>query len=168
MKNFRIVLVFGILLFSVAIFSDEIRLSNIAVPGGSGDVTRTGIVLGEDLTGFYEVLFSGIAPESSVPVLSREETNSSESGIGSYDRLMTLYSGKIYSSPEIIEPFVFENKTPEEFIQMKVNVFPDFLEQPFTLYLDLTIQASSHPKEDEISNDAGEYGAMITVTLIKI
>lgn len=167
MKDFRIVLVFGILLFSVAIFSDEIRLSNIAVPSGSGSVTRVGIVLGENLMDPCKVLFSGTSPGSSVPVLSREETNSSGSGIGSYDRLMTLYSGRIYS-PEITEPFVFENKTPEELVQMEVSVFPDILGQPFVLYLDLTIQASSHLKEDEISNDAGEHGAMITVTLIKI
>jgi len=113
------------------------------------------------------LLFSGTAPGSSVPVLSREETNSSGGGIGSFDRLLTLFSGRIYS-PGISEPFIFENKTPEELVQMEVTMFPDFLELPYTLFLDLTVQVSSHPKSADVSDDAGEYGAVITVTLTQL
>jgi len=167
MKIFRIILCAFILVFSVLGFGDEIKLTDITMPGGSGNATRIGLVLGKNLIGPHKLLFSGTAPGSSVPVLSREETNSSGNGIGSFDRLITLFSGKIYS-PGISEPFVFENKTPEELVQMEVTVFPDILEQPYTLYLDLTIQASSHPKNADVSDDAGEYRAEITVTLIKI
>lgn len=155
-----------ILLFPFLLFSDEIKLTNITVPGGSGNAIRIGMVLGENLIGPYRVVFSGKAPGSSVPVLSREETNSSRSGCGSYDKLLTLFSGKLYS-PGISEPFVFENKTPEELIHMEVTMSPYILEQPYTLYIDLTIQASSHPKDADVSDDAGTYAATLTVTFIK-
>jgi len=162
MKIRRIVLIFVILVFSALGFSNQITM-----PGGSGNIIRTGLVLGENLIGPCIVTFSGTAPGSSIPVLSREETNSSGSKIGSYDKLLSLFSGRIYS-PGISEPFVFENKTPEELDQMEVTMFPDFPLQHYTLFLDLTVQVTSHLKNADVSDDAGEYGAMITVTLTQL
>jgi len=158
----KLVLVFVILIFSVSGFSNQ-----ITKPGGSGNIIRTGLVLGENLIGPRKVVFSGIGPGIIVPALSKEETNSSGNGIGSFDRLLTLFSGKIYS-PGISEPFIFENKTPEELVKMEVTMFPDVLELPYTLFLDLTVQVSSHPKNADVSDDAGEYSTLITVTLIQL
>ncbi len=162
MKIFRIVLFLVILIFSVSGFSEE-----ITIPGGSKSIIRTGLVLGENLIGPRKVVFSGMGPGIVVPALSKEETNSSGNATGSFDRLLTLFSGKIYS-PGISEPFIFENKTPEEFVQMETIMFPDYLEQPYTLFLNLTVQVASHPKNADVSDDAGEYGAAITVTLTQL
>lgn len=167
MKGWRFMVGLLILLFPFLLFSDEIKLTNITVPGGSGNAIRIGMVLGENLIGPYKVTFSGIAPGSSVPILSREEINASGGSIGSFDELITLYSGRIYS-PARGEPFVFENKTPKELVHMETTMFPDILELPYTLYIDLTIQASSHPKDADVSDDAGTYTATLTISLHQI
>ena len=159
-KIFLILLVF---LFPSVVFSQqEIKLSDIEKPGETGIGEKQGIVLAENLLGSYRVVFSGNAPGDIVPVLSKEET-----GKNSFDKLLVLFSGKIYS-PEISEPFIFENKSPEELVQMEATMIPNVLEQSYTLYLDLIVVASSHLKNAEVSDDVGEYKATISVTVSKL
>ncbi|MBD3282128.1 MAG: hypothetical protein GF387_00775 [Candidatus Portnoybacteria bacterium] len=162
----KIFLVFFLSIFFALGFSDDVQLNNIQVPGGESNSKMVGILLGENIIGPCKVLFSGRAPGTNIPVLSREETVSS-GGTGSFDRLETLYSGKIYSE-DLSEPLMFENKTPEELIQMEIPIFPKFLQKPYNLFLDLEIHAKSDSKESDISDDAGTYLANLTTTIIKL
>jgi hypothetical protein len=158
---------FLVFLFPLAAFSqEEIKLSDINKPGDTGIVEKQGIVLAENLLGPYKVVFSGNAPGSAIPVLSKEETSNS-GGKSSFDKLAVLFSGRVYS-PNMAEPILFENKTPEELVLLEIPVFPTILEQPYTLYLDLKIQAVSKPIIDKLSDDAGKYSAVLNVSLIKI
>lgn len=168
MKFCKSIGIFLILLLPIISQAQDIRLSDIPKPGEIGNAFRIGIVLGENLLGPYKVVFSGNAPGDVIPTLSREETGLSGAGIGSFDKLATLYSGKIYSPTNMSEPFIFENKTPEQLIQMEIPIFPTILEQPYTLYLDITVQASTKPIIDKFSDDAGEYVATLTISLIKL
>ena len=168
MKVFMNILVFTVLIFSVTAHAQElVEINKINKPGQSGIGTTNNIVLSENVVGPCKVTFSGVAPGSSTPVLSREEKDVSGGGIGSYDKLATLFSGKIYS-PGVKEPFEFKDITPFEFIQMVVDVHPHSLEHPYNLYLDLEVRIISHSVGDKLSDDAGEYEAVITVTISKL
>ena len=63
---------------------------------------------------------------------------------------------------------MFENKTPEELVLIEIPIFPTILEQPFTLFMDLSIKASSKTIGTVLSDDAGEYRAILNVNLIKL
>lgn len=153
-----------ILIFCVTGFSQqEIKLSDINKPGENGVVEQLGIVLAENLFGPHKVVFSGNAPGGAIPTLSKEEQGKS----GSFDKLEVLFSGKIYS-PNMAEAILFENKTPEELVLMEISIFPTILEQPFTLFMDLSIKASSKPIGTVLSDDAGIYRAVLNVGLVKI
>jgi hypothetical protein len=159
--------IFLSLFFSRAAFSqEEIKLSNIQKPGDTGIAAKPGIVLAENFLGPCKVTFSGNSPGHSVPALSKEEAGPS-GGRGSFDKLAVLYSGRVYS-PNLAEPVLFENKTPEELALLEIPVFPTILEQPYTLLLDLTIRAASKPIPGALSDDAGVYAAYLNVILIKI
>ncbi len=152
-----------ILIFCMLGFSQqEIKLSDINKPGEDGVVKQT-FVLAENLFGPHKVVFSGNAPGGAIPTLSKEEQGKS----GSFDKLEVLFSGKIYSS-NMTEPIIFENKTPEELVLMEISIFPTILEQPFTLFMDLSIKASSKPIGAVLSDDAGTYSGVLIVRPIKL
>ncbi len=134
-------------------FSQDIILPSISVPGGTGNMVIKGALLDENLVGPSTIAFSGNS-------FQKQRTKKS-----TIDELSTLYSGRIYS-PGIIAPFVFENKTPEELYQIEVRVFPIMLEMPYSLYFDLTIQASSKSISSGDLDEAGQYNANITINLI--
>lgn len=168
MKVFTNILVFTVLIFSVTAHAQKlVEINKINKPGQSRVGTANNIVLGKNVIGPCKVTFSGIAPGSSVPILSRGEKDAYGGNIGSYDKLVTLFSGEI-RSPGVAVPFKFKNITPAEFIQMEVNVHPRSLEQPYNIYLDLKVQIISHSVGDKLSDDAGEYNAVITVTISKL
>ena len=161
--KWKIFLMFLVFLFpSVAFSQQEIKLSDINKPGETGIGEKLGIMLAENLIGPYEVMFSGNSPGNAVPVLSKQET-----GKSSFDKLAVLFSGKIYS-PNMAEPIMFENKTPEEIVLLKIPVYPTILEQPYMLFMDLSIKASSKSISAELSDDAGIYQAVLNVSLVKI
>lgn len=165
MKRIRL-LFFLVLLAPIISFPQNIILPNINVPGGISVGAVNGAILSENLIGPRKILFFG-----DQSVLQKEEAGKKSLGFGfgvpSIDMLATRYSGKIFS-PGIIEPFVFENKTPEELSVMEITVFPKILEQPYTLFIDLAVQTSSKPAQDNQSDDAGIYTAKINISLIKI
>ncbi|MGB8953393.1 MAG: hypothetical protein WCC06_12100 [Candidatus Aminicenantales bacterium] len=159
-------LICWVLVFCIAGFSQqEIKLSDINKPGENGIVEQQGIVLAENLLGPHKVVFSGNSPGSVIPVLSKEEQGTS--GVKNFDKLAVLFSGKIYS-PNMAEPILFENKTPEELVLLEIPVFPTILEQPYAVYLDLEIQARSKAVSEKLSDDNGIYQAVLNVSLIKI
>jgi hypothetical protein len=165
--NKYIFLVYWVLLFSIAGFSQqEIKLSDINKPGENGIAEKQGIMLAEYLFGPHKVVFSGYAPGSAVPVLSKEEQGKS-GGQGSFDKLAVLFSGKLYSQ-NMAEPIIFENKTPEELVLLEIQILPIILEQPYTLFMDLSIRASSNSIGKILSDDAGSYQAVLNVILINI
>lgn len=156
-----------ILIFCAMGFSQqEIKLSDINKPGENGFVEQRGIVLAENILGPHKVVFSGNAPGGAIPTLSKEEQGRS-GGKGVFDKLEVLFSGKIYSS-NMAEPILFENKTPEELVLMEIPIFPTILEQPFMLFMDLSIKASSKPLGAVLSDDAGAYTGTLNVSLIKL
>lgn len=165
MKRIRCLL-FLVLLAPIVCFSQNIILPNISVPGEISVSAINGAILSENLIGPRKILFTGDQTG-----LQKEEAGKKSVGFGfsapNIDRLATRYSGKIFS-PGIIEPFVFENKTPEELSLMEMMVFPKILEQPYTLFIDLVVQTSSKPVQDNQSDDAGIYTAKINITLVKI
>ena len=66
------------------------------------------------------------------------------------------------------EPIIFENKTADELVLIEFPIFPIYPEQPYALFMDLTIKASSKPINMTLSDDAGIYQAVLNVTLFKI
>jgi hypothetical protein len=163
----QIILVSLVLIFCVMGFSQqEIKLSDINKPGEGGISEQRGIVLAENLFGPHKVVFSGNAPGNAVPVLSKEKQGKS-GGKGVFDKLTVLFSGRIYSS-NMTEPVSFENKTPEELVLLELPIFPTILEQPFMLFMDLSIKANSKEIGTTLSDDAGIYRAVLNVGLIKL
>jgi hypothetical protein len=153
--------------FSGAAFAqEEIKLSNIQKPGDASVAAKPGIVLAENYLGPCKVTFSGNSPGHAVPALAREEAGPG-GGKGTFDKLVVLFSGRVYS-PNMAEPVIFENKTPEELALLEIPVFPTIPEQPYTLLLDLTIRAASKPIPSTLSDDAGVYAAFLNVILVKI
>ena len=142
----------------------EIKLSGIQKPGGSGFSDIRGIVLAENLLGPRKLVFSGNAPGSALPVISKEELGPS-GGKGSFDKLAVQFSGKIYS-PNMAEPVIFENKTPEELVRLEFPILPIALDQPYMLFIDLSINVISKPIGMTLSDDAGTYRAVLNVILI--
>jgi hypothetical protein len=156
-----------VFIFCVAGFSQqEIKLSDINKPGENGIAEKQGILLGENLFGPHKLVFSGNSPGTVLPVLSKEEQGKM-GGKGTFDKLAVLFSGKIYS-PNMTEPIMFENKMPEELVLLEIPIFPTILEQPYTLFMDLTIKASSKPIGMALVDDAGVYRAFLNVSLIRI
>jgi hypothetical protein len=162
-RGILIALVLGFCVLGFA--QQEIKLTDIAKPGAMGIAEQKGIVLAENTFGPCTVVFSGNAPGSALPVLSKEEQGK-WGGKGSFDKLTVLFSGKIYS-PNMAEPIVFENKTPEELTLLEIPVFPVILEQPYPLFMDLTVKALSKPVGPSLMDDAGSYRAVLNVTLIR-
>lgn len=152
------------LLVPLFCFSQNIVLQNIDAPGQTSIGEINGAILKENIMGPKKVTFSGDRM-----ILQKEEAHASSFGIITYtiDKLPTFYSGKIFS-PGIIEAFVFENKTPEELILLEITVYPNILEQPYSLFIDLIIRTSSKPISSEQSDDAGEYTAKLKINLSEI
>jgi hypothetical protein len=168
MKKRALVFVFCFSIFPIYLFPQEpIMLTAIKKPGDVTITERNGVVLAEKLLGVYKVVFSGNAPGNLAPILSRKKTGTSKEGGNSFDALTTRYSGRIYS-PNIEGPIIFENKTAQELMLLEFPIFPKILEQPFDLFLDLKIQTASNPINDKLSDDAGTYSAILTVTLVKL
>lgn len=150
-------------------YSQNIRSVDINILNNTNTGHINGVVLGENLIGPRKIVFSG----NEMTLERRERVNIiSEFGFSSSktDRLETMYSGKIFSEG-IIEPFVFENKTPEELIAMEVLVFPKFLEHPYTLFISILVSVpilQPSFNSDYHSYDAGEYRADLVVEIIGI
>ena len=99
----------------------------IEKPGESTVVGAGESLLSENLFGSYVLTFSGVNG-GNVPYLTREETNASGSGIGSFDKLETLYSGRLYSVDKQGEEQVFiefQDKTPEQLSVMEIEINPE-------------------------------------------
>lgn len=79
-------------------------------------------------------------------------------------KLNVLYSGRIFS-PGIIEDILFENKSSEELKILELQIYPKILEQPYSLYWDLTISIPPAKPFSGISNDAGEYLSNFSIQL---
>jgi len=160
------ILFFLVFLTPLFVFSQEIILPNINIPGEASTGVTKGIVLGENLFGPRKIIFSGDQGD-----FQKEKTGKKISEFGKQafrkNKLATLYSGRIFS-PGIIEPFVFVNKTSEELALIEVRVFPTLLDQPYTLFLDLSARTSSKSIQANQSDDAGMYTAKILINLIKI
>lgn len=149
--------------------SQDIVLKNISIPGATSMGIINGVVLGENLTGPIKVIFEKDPDKMVFQKTEERKSFRFREGSTNLDKLTTLYSGKIFS-PGILEPFIFENKTPEELSIMEVTVYPEHLEQPYTLFIDLKVQISSNPttKNQTDSDDAGTYNAKINIILFKI
>lgn len=160
----RKLLMFLVFLVPIFCLAQDIILPNISTPSGFSIGTMNGVMLGENLIGPRKILFSGSQ-------FQREEMGIKISGFGvrapNIDKLQTFFSGRIFS-PGIIEPFVFENRTPEELNMLEITVFPKILEQPYSLFMDLIIRTSSKPISAEQSDDTGKYETKILITLIEI
>ncbi len=160
----RKVLIFLIFCMPFISFSQDVVLQNIATPGGTSMSTINGAILGENLIGPRRVLFSG-------DYLQKEQSNKSSINFGiqvpNIDKLTTFYSGRIFS-PGIIEPFVFENLTPEQLVNLEITVFPVHLEQLYSLYVDLVISVTSKTISSKQLDEAGHYKARISISLLKI
>ena len=159
-KHFLLLVILTIPLFCFS--QGNIVINNINNPGEKTNGRVVGFVLGQAFLGPKKVRF--ITDQS---LLKRNEINSSGSSSSKFDILDTEFSGKIYS-PDIIGPFVFENKTLEEISNLDITVFPKIMEKPYTLYLDLTISASSKPIDSPISDDAGVYHGILTLSIKNI
>ncbi len=150
-------------------YSQDIILKNISIPGTISVGIINGAILAENLIGPRKVIFE--KDPNNMILQKTEDKKSFRFGEGSsnMDKLTTFYSGRIFS-PGILEPFIFENKTPEELSIIEVVVYPIHLEQPYTLFIDLKVQTSSKPvtKDQTDSNDAGIYSAKINISLIEI
>ena len=158
-----------VLIIPLVCYSQNIVSADINILNNNNTGLINGAILGENLIGPRKVIFSG-----NQMTLERRagENRISSFGFASSknDRLPTLYSGKIFSEG-IIEPFVFENKTPEELIAMEVLVFPKFLEHPYTLFINILVSVPiKEPSfnSDHHSYDAGEYKADLVVEIIGI
>jgi len=163
----KMILACGIFVMNISGFSQqEIILPDINTPGGNVIAERKGIILAENIFGPRKVIFSGLAPGSAVPVLSKEEQGRSN-GKRAFDKLEMSFSGKIYS-PNMLEPVIFENKKPEELVRLEFLIFPNILEQTYTLFMDLSIKANSSPIGTGLLDDAGIYRAVLNVSLIII
>jgi hypothetical protein len=158
-------LVILVLLTPLFCLSQEIVLSSIKVPGSTSVGVISGAVLDENLLGPRKIIFFSEQGD-----LQKRQAEKKSSGIGAEtsqsEKIPTLYSGRIFS-PGIIEPFVFKDKTKEELTILEVKVFPIRLEEPYTLYIDLTVQASSPPVKSNKSVDAGDYTANLSINLIQ-
>jgi hypothetical protein len=134
------------------------------VPGSTSVGVISGAVLGENLLGPRKIVFfSEQGNLQKRPVeknLSHVSSDTSQA-----EKIPTLYSGRIFS-PGITAPFVFKDKTQEELAILEAKVFPIKLEEPYTLYIDLTVQASSMPVKSNKSVDAGDYTANLSINLI--
>lgn len=150
-------------------YSQDVVLENISIPGTKSVGIINGAILAENLIGPRKVIFE--KDPNNMILQKAEEIKSFRFVEGSLnmDKLTTLYSGRIFS-PGILEPFIFENKTPEELSVIEVIVYPIHLEQPYTLFIDLKVQTSSKPviKDQNDSDDAGIYNAKINISLIEI
>jgi len=102
---------------------------SIKKPGETAIISMGDRIIRKDLVGSYELSFSGNqGPGSNVPYITREEINASGSGIGSFDKLDTHYSGKIYSVNKQGEEQVFiefQDKTPEQLSRMEIEISPN-------------------------------------------
>jgi hypothetical protein len=158
-----ILLSFLILFSSFLCFSQNIQLNPINYPGQESVSVTNGIILEKNIVGPKRILFLG----NQMCLERKEVKNGYKSGesVG-VDKLTTFYSGRIFS-PGIMEPFVFENKSAEELNSLEIVVFPKFLNKPYTLYLNLTIRASSKSILSKESDDAGIYHARILIDLVK-
>ena len=158
-----------VLIIPLACYSQNITSADINILNDSNTGLINGVMLGENLIGPRKIVFSG-----NQMTLKREDEGNKIPKFGytssKIDRLETLYSGKIFSEG-IIEPFVFENKTPEEIIAMEVLVFPKFLEHPYSLFIDLLILVPTKQPSlnlDHQSYYAGKYRANLVVEIIGI
>lgn len=160
MKNLTLLLFFLLPLFN---FSQELLLLNIIIPGEEKISEQKNILIMENIQGPKKILLAA-------EYLKRhEEISASTSSFkqDKIDELNTTYSGVIYS-PGIIEPFVFENKKPEELNLLEALVFPNYLEQPYSLYLNLIVKVSSKKIKHELSDDSGIYNANLIISIREI
>lgn len=153
-------LVFLVLLTPLFCFSQEVVLSSMKVPGSTSVGVISGAVLGENLLGPRKIVFSSEQGD-----LQKRQVEKKSAKAGKDVSIPTLYSGRIFS-PGIIEPVVFKDKTKEELVLLEAKVFPIRLEEPYTLYIDLTVSASSAPVKSNKSVDAGDYTANLSINLI--
>lgn len=149
------------LISPVLTFSQQVfHMQKVNTPGTKSEGVIKGYVLGENLIYPMKVKFVGDKEEMSF--------KKKEAGRQSFDKTPTLYSGRIYS-PGIIEPFVFENKTPEELVFMEIMVFPSILGAPYSLFIDMKVVTETKKVENKsLSDDAGTYVSKISVKLLNL
>lgn len=157
MKNKFIILI--VLLLPFVCFSQEVILNKIEILGGTSITHQNNLLLSENTLGPIKVEFLG-----GVEMVRQEQGQSKEKN---EDRLKILFSGRIHSEM-VVEPFIFTNKTTEELIQLQILIFPNHLQQPYDLYLDLEMSVTSKQIGEKNSSDAGEYNSILRVNLTKI
>ena len=158
-------MLFLVLLTPLICYSQDIVLPNINIPGGTSVGVINGAVLGENLIGPRKIIFIWEQGDLQKIQIKNKSSRFTEE-TSPVEKIPTLYSGRIYS-PGIIEPFVFKDKTQEELSIIEVKVFPIRLEEPYTLFIDLIVQASTDPVTSKKSIDAGIYTAKISINLIE-
>jgi len=152
MKRFIIYLILLLPFFS---YSQEFVLSKILIPGEEKISEQKAILISENIIGPKRVFLTA-------QYLMKKEVG--ENSSGEVDQLQTSYSGLIYS-PGIIEPFQFDNINPDDLRMLDIVVYPVYLEQPYSLYLDLTIKYSSKSINSSQSDDAGVYNTNLIIKL---
>jgi hypothetical protein len=140
-------------------FSQGFVLPSIAIPGQISEGEIKSVVLKENLLGPKRLVFFA-------DYFQKEETSANCLDCG-VDKLEVKYSGRIFS-PGILEPFIFEDKSPEELRLIESLIFPLILEQPYTLYLDLSVRVMSNPISIDKSADAGVYNSKFVCKLEEI
>ena len=152
MKRIIIYLILFLPFFS---FSQEFVLSKILIPGEEKISEQKAVLISKDTFGPKKIFLSS-------QCLKKQEEGENTSG--EIDQLQTSYSGLIYS-PGIIEPFRFDNISPEELRMLDIVVYPSYLEQPYSLYLDLIIKYSSKAINSNQSDDAGVYNTKLIIKI---
>lgn len=140
-------------------FSQGFVLPNITIPGQTSEGEIKSVVLKENILGPKRLVFFA-------DYFQKKETGFNCLDCG-FDKLEVKYSGRIFS-PGILEPFIFQDKSPEELRLIEYLAFPLILEQPYTLYLDLFIRVTSSPISKDKSSDAGVYNSKFVCKIEEI
>jgi hypothetical protein len=151
----KIKLLFFLVLLAPLICYSQVSASGDVIVCEQGYVEQVkAMVLGEGLLGPKKILLQA----------SQMKLESSE------DVLSTNYTLRIFSEG-IIEDLEFENIKAEDLMLLDLLVFPRFLEQPYTLFIDLEliVLPKTNPANKETGMDrAGDYHANVIVQIIEI
>lgn len=163
-KRYAVAVLFLLCLVSLNGYSQQTILNTISK---SGEMSITHIqkpMVFKNIRGPIKMIFFG-------DKMSLEKIGNSYKSFGrgspKKDILRTLYSGTI-TSEGIIEPIVFNDKTPEELRSLELMIFPRGLEFQYELTLHMVVKISSGPTSSSDSSDSGKYRGKILVRMEKL